>query len=211
MKKIPTIFERDWDGDRSRVLDKPHADCAWVFNGDGVPTRKLDGTCCLVKDGKLYKRREIKGRDRMPLKELIAQAPTGFDVADHDPTTGKLIGWVPVGDGPEDQYHREALVSVVELLHMTPYGNPPTDGTYELIGPKVQGGTEKDLWSDFGLHLLVAHGDGALIIFEPFDRTFSGIRAFLEGKDIEGIVFHHPDGRMAKIKGRDFGLMRPTP
>ena len=27
--------------------------------------------------------------------------------------------------------------------------------------------------------------------------------------DIEGIVWHHPDGRMAKIKRRDFGLSWP--
>jgi hypothetical protein len=26
--------------------------------------------------------------------------------------------------------------------------------------------------------------------------------------DIEGLVFHHPDGRMAKIKLRDFGMKR---
>lgn len=26
--------------------------------------------------------------------------------------------------------------------------------------------------------------------------------------NIEGIVFHHPDGRMAKIKLRDFGISR---
>jgi len=39
--------------------------------------------------------------------------------------------------------------------------------------------------------------------------TFStGIRTFLEHAGWEGIVFHHPDGRMAKIKGRDFGLKR---
>jgi hypothetical protein len=31
----------------------------------------------------------------------------------------------------------------------------------------------------------------------------------LAGKDIEGIVWHHSDGRMAKIKLRDFGHKRP--
>jgi hypothetical protein len=28
------------------------------------------------------------------------------------------------------------------------------------------------------------------------------------GQDMEGIVFHHPDGRKAKIKKRDFGQKR---
>lgn len=35
-----------------------------------------------------------------------------------------------------------------------------------------------------------------------------GIHAALEANPIEVIVFHHEDGRMAKIKKRDFGLRR---
>ena len=56
MKKIPTIFERDWDGDRSRVLDKPSPGCEWVFNSEGVATRKYDGTCAAIINGSLFKR-----------------------------------------------------------------------------------------------------------------------------------------------------------
>jgi hypothetical protein len=35
-----------------------------------------------------------------------------------------------------------------------------------------------------------------------------GLREFLAAHDVEGVVFHHPDGRKAKIKKRDFGLKR---
>ena len=35
MKKIPTIFERDWDGDRSRVVNVINGKCQWVFDGRG--------------------------------------------------------------------------------------------------------------------------------------------------------------------------------
>ncbi|MFL5354397.1 hypothetical protein [Archangium sp.] len=31
---------------------------------------------------------------------------------------------------------------------------------------------------------------------------------YLRDRDIEGIVFHHPDGRAAKLKGSDFGFNR---
>ena len=48
MKKIPTVFERDWNGDRSRVVDVVHPGCEWVLAGEGVPTLKQDGTCCMV-------------------------------------------------------------------------------------------------------------------------------------------------------------------
>lgn len=186
MKKIPTIFDRDWNGDRSRVVDVPHKDCAWVFAGEGVATRKIDGTSCMVRDGKIYKRRELRENDA---------APPDFKLATHDEETGKRVGWVPVGDGPEDRYHREAFSD-----------GPHANGTYELIGPKVQGNPER-----VGTHMLVMHGTGHAGLFDPPGppRSFDGLRQWLEGRDIEGIVWHHPDGRMAKIKLRDFGFRRP--
>lgn len=187
MKKIPTIFERDWNGDRSRVIDKMHPDCEWVFAGEGVATRKLDGTCCLIRGGKLFKRRELRQTDN---------SPVGFEQVDHDNETGKTVGWLPVGDGPEDRWHREAFADLTRL------GQPPLEGTYELIGPKIQGNPER-----VKEHVLVPHA-----ICEKYDqsilRTFDGLRDFLAAKDVEGLVFHHPDGRMGKIKLRDFGLKR---
>lgn len=50
MKKIPTIFERDWNGDKSRVIDKINPEAQWVFDGEGTPTRKLDGTSVKIED-----------------------------------------------------------------------------------------------------------------------------------------------------------------
>lgn len=186
MKKIPTIFERDWDGDRSRVIDKPNPAAAWVFAGEGVATRKLDGTSCLIRDGKLYKRREIKKGQT---------APPAFELADYDEETGKTVGWMPVTDAPEDKWHRKAFEVPKQL------GWP--DGTYELIGEGAQGNVE-NVEGTF----LVPHAGAIQFLDAP--RTFDGLRNWLDGKDIEGLVWHHPDGRMAKIKLRDFGLKRPT-
>ena len=179
MKKIPTIFERDWTGDKSRVVDIPNPAADWVFRGEGKATRKIDGTCCLIRDGVLFKRRELRGGEA---------PPDGFELADQDDETGKSVGWVPVGDGPEDRWHREAFTDGL-------------DGTYELVGPKIQGNPEK-----FEHHYLTPHA-GA-VVYDDVPRTFDGLRQWLAGKDIEGIVFHHADGRMAKIKLRDFGLTR---
>jgi len=184
MKKIPTIFERDWDGDRSRVVDKPHPDCAWVFAGEGVATRKYDGTSCLIRDGRLFKRREIKAGQAVP---------PDFEVATVDDETGKTVGWIPVGDGPDDRWHREAFADA------DGYG----DGTYELLGPKVQGNVEGRTQ-----HVLQPHAMARTYPDAP--RTFNALREWLAGQDIEGLVWHHPDGRMAKIKLRDFGLKRPA-
>lgn len=181
MKKIPTIFERDWEGDRSRVLDKPHPDCAWVFAGEGVATKKMDGTACMVRGGKLYKRRELKPTDN---------APEGMELLGKDAETGKIVGWMPVGDGPEDRWHREAFASETY-----------PDGTYELLGPKIQGNPE-----GAAVHLLASHA--MALKYPDAPRTFAGLNLWLAARDIEGLVFHHPDGRMAKIKKRDFGHRR---
>ena len=186
MKKIPTLFQRDPDN-MARVLPEVHPDCRWVLNGEGWPTRKLDGMCCAIVDGIFVKRREVKkGKP----------APEGFVLVETDEATGKSVGWVPVGDGPEDAYFREAFDN-----HFC----KPGDGTYELIGPKSQGNVE-----NFGGHAMVPHKGGMLkLLQDEVPRDFDSLRDWLEGKDIEGVVWHHPDGRMAKIKGRDFGHVRP--
>ena len=178
MRKIPSLFQRNYETDRL-VRDEVVPGCEWVLAGEGTPTRKHDGTCCMVRDGKLYRRHTLR-RGKQP--------PEGYEPAtDADPKTGKQEGWVPVGDGPEDRLHREAFD-----------GQP--DGSYELCGPKVQGNPE-----GFDRHMLVPHGS---IQMYQDPRTFKGIRDYLQQLDVEGIVWHHPDGRMAKIKARDFGFKR---
>lgn len=185
MKKIPTLFERDWNGDRSRVTPQVHAGCEWVIEGEGIATRKLDGTCCMVRDGKLYKRRDLRKGEK---------APPLFDPADHDEETGKTVGWVPCDIGPDDKWHMEAF----EVEH----GAALPDGTYELIGPKVQGNPE-----GVPTHVLIEHGHPKLLL-DDVPRTFEALNEWMATQDIEGIVWHHIDGRMAKLKLRDFGLKR---
>ena len=182
MKKIPTIFERDWEGDRSRVLNTPTPGCEWVFAGEGVATQKYDGTSCLIEDGVLYKRHEVREGKT---------TPEGFREVDDDLETGKKVGWVAVGDGPDDKWHRDAWARG---------GSELPDGTYELVGPKIQKNPEGS-----ATHQLLSHADARQ--FEVV-RTYSGIYEALAQLGIEGIVFHHPDGRMAKIKARDYGLKR---
>ena len=175
MKKIASLFQRNYDGDH-KVRDEVVEGSEWVINGEGSATRKWDGTCCLIRDGKLLKRYEVK-KGKTP--------PVNFEPAnDIDPNTGKQQGWVPVIDGPEDRWHREAFDSSLE------------DGTYELIGPKVQG--NPDMVED---HKLVPHGKE---ILKDVPLDYEGIRKYLSSLSIEGIVWHHPDGRMVKIKKRDF-------
>jgi hypothetical protein len=191
MKKIPTLFQRNFDTDRL-VRNEIAPGCGWVLDGEGVATEKIDGTCCLIRNGRLYKRYEWKPGKTPPADFEPAQEP--------DEVTGAIPGWVPVGDGPDDRWHREACRS-----HRVLHGANPLDGTYELIGPKVQG-------NPYGcsVHVLIAHG--SLMAFDvPSD--FDGLREYLRTRDIEGIVWWRdigdPDCDKVKLKRRDFNLPWP--
>lgn len=70
-------------------------------------------------------------------------------------------------------------------------------GTYELIGPKINGNPERE-----SRHCLVRHERAQRLEFVP--RDYDGLGFWLRTHDYEGIVWHHPDGRMAKLKARDF-------
>lgn len=184
MNKIPTLFVRD---EKTRlVLPEVASGCQWVLEGQGIATQKWEGSCCLVQGEKLYKRLELKpGRP----------TPVGFIPCETDPLTSKIFGWLPVGEGPEDQWHREAWLKMRA---------PPWSWTYELCGPNVQANPESE--ED---HVLIPHGH---FVFKDLPRTFEGIRSFLEKTNIEGLVFWKERGILscpkAKIKKRDFGFKR---
>lgn len=179
MKKIISLFQRNYEGDRL-VRDEVVPGAEWVLAGEGIPTRKFDGTCCMIDGSKLFKRYDAKNGKQPPEGFVAAQEP--------DPVTGHWPGWLPVGEGKEDRWHIEAFDC-----------NLP-DGTYELCGPKVQGNPEH-----FEKHILIPHGKE---IFMNVPLNFADLKTFFVGKDIEGIVWHHPDGRMVKIKAKDFGIKR---
>ncbi len=185
MRKIPSLFIRDTVNSRL-VTREVDPDCRWVVEGYGKATQKYDGTACLILEGRLYRRHRLKpGRP----------VPTGWihwNMVDPEPTGH---GWLPVTDTPADDYHREAWQNSGSTAL--------PDGTYELVGPKFQDNAEQ-----LDRHELWQHGGK---VFHPefiAPRTFDVIRDRLENIDVEGIVWHHRDGRMAKIKKSDFGLAR---
>lgn len=183
MKKIPSVFQRNYKTDRL-IRDEVVPGCEWVLNGEGVATVKWDGTACMVRHGVLYKRYDAK-KGKTP--------PEGWEPCEEAPdeNTGHWPGWMPIGGEPEDKWHREAFL-----------GRGLEDGTYELVGYKVQGNPH-----NLPCTLLWRHGT---MVLDEFPRTFEGMRQFLKGRDVEGVVFHHPDGRMAKVKRKDFGFEWPV-
>lgn len=180
MQKIPTLFVRDPD-DRRHVLPEVTPGCEWVMDGYGVATRKYDGTCVMLDEsGEWWARREVKP-DKTP--------PQNYVPVERDEVTGKTVGWEPIGQSSFAKYHAEAS----EILHHWPHG------THELCGPKVNGNPE-------GLerHTLIRHATAEIVVPRLDIRTYDEIGNFLARHEWEGLVYHHPDGPMVKIKARDF-------
>ena len=182
MKKTPTVFRRNPE-DMKHVTDEVNPECQWVLDGEGVPTRKYDGTCVMCdEDGNWWARREVK-----PGKTL----PPNFRAEETDPNTGKTVGWEPSGQSPFAKFIGEALAGET--------GHPA--GTYELCGPKINGNPE-----GYETHVLIRHA--AAKRFSPMspDALIDHCREM----GYEGIVWHHPDGRMAKLKVRDYPILAAT-
>lgn len=56
MKKIPTIFLRDLRLTCRPVTGDQNPECSWVFEGEGIATRKIDGINVKIENGVAYQR-----------------------------------------------------------------------------------------------------------------------------------------------------------
>ena len=190
MKKIKSLFVREFnEGHSVKVTPKVTEGCEWVINGEGVATRKWDGTCTLIENGEISRRYDCKKGKTPPIGFVPADTP--------DPVTGHWPGWVkidkfnPKGD---EKFFVEAYKNTFGSLDTI-----PENGTYELCGPKINSNPEK-----LDKHIFIKHGEEILDV----PRNLEGIEEFLKNNYIEGIVFHRNDGSgdMCKIKRVDFGF-----
>jgi hypothetical protein len=190
MRKISTVFRRNPD-DMRHVLPEVTPGCEWVLAGKGVPTRKYDGTCVMLDEQyEWWSRREVK-----PGKN----APAGFVPVETDETTGKTVGWEPIEQSAFFRWWEEALNVLADQE------GPAHIGTYELVGPKVNGNPEH-----YDRHILIPHATAEVVDLtddgEP-PWTLAEVEHMVRWageRGWEGIVWHHPDGRMAKLKAHDF-------
>lgn len=190
MEKIPTIFDRN---DRFKVTSQPREGCEWVFAGEGRATEKLDGTNVrlTIRSGQVVR---VEKR-RNPTKAQKQQ--------------GIVDGWYVDADAysTEDKWIFEA-VKGTDVSRW-----PDGEHSAEALGPNIQGnllGLPKNLCVPFNLEVPV---------YESVPRTYEGLRQLLEklesrfspGHLAEGLVFHHPDGRRAKLKRKDFAFAPTSP
>lgn len=183
MEKIPTIFDR---GENFKVVNSVRKGCEWVFAGEGRATEKIDGTNIriTVRAGEVVRVEKRRNPSAVQKQQ------------------GIIDGWYVDADeiGKEDKW-------IFESVKRTDVQSWP-DGEHaaEAVGPNIQGnplGLEGHICVPFNLEIPV---------FDNAPRNFEGLQKFLDtaqslyspGHLAEGIVFHHPDGRRAKIKRKDF-------
>lgn len=188
MKKIPTLFERVYKNHKVvDVLPNVTEGMQWVLDGEGIATVKIDGSCCAIINGEFYKRYDAKKGKKPPVGAIPCCEP--------DEITGHHPHWVKVDkNNPADKWFVEAYYTTSMWSNQ---GLKLADGTYEAVGKHFQGnpyGYEEDM--------LVKHGRELVEI----ERTFEGIKKYLEENNIEGLVFWKDGEPKCKIKRTDFGF-----
>ena len=184
MKKIPSLFARTFANHRVvGITDEITPGCEEAFlHGDA--TIKIDGSCCAMIDGEFYKRYDAKKGKKPPVGAIPC--------CEADPVTGHHPHWVKVDfNNPDDKWFARAYRNTPELHN----------GTYEAIGKHFNG-------NPYGLcdDILEPHGVKVVDV----ERTFDGIKKYLEENNIEGLVFWLNGEPVCKIKRSDFGLQWPV-
>lgn len=185
MKKIETIFNRD---NNFKVIPQFRSGCEWVQAGEGVLTEKLDGTNIrlTVKSGQIAHVEKRRNPTRQEKSEGVE--PGYIDAYRNDPQDKhifKAVDGTSTSDWPDGIYEAEA------------------------VGPKIQGNPlelKQPTCYPFKFRP---------VVLPDCQRTFMGIKEYVLNLEsqfspshlAEGIVFHHSDGRMAKIKRKDFDII----
>lgn len=187
MKKIPTLFERIYENHKIvDITDQITPGCEEAFK-NGIATVKIDGSCCTIINGELYKRYDCK-KGKTPPEGAVA-------CCDPDPVTGHWPHWVKVDpENPGDKWF------IAAYNRTTGNKFDLCDGSYEAIGPHFQG-NPYSLDED----MIIKHG---MEIVEV-GRSYHELRNWLETHIEEGIVFWLNGEPVCKIKRSDFGLDWP--
>lgn len=183
MKKIKTIFERGWEGNK-QILDKLVVPRTILESA--VATEKLDGTNVRVTI-----------RNEKVVRVEKRRNPTKLQKAQ-----GIIEPWyVDTEQGSQDKY-------ILEAVNSREYKNIP-DGEWsgEVLGEKIQGNP-----LNLKGHTVCLFDNGEAPVFENVPTEYNELKEWLPkqrsqfGNDcgIEGIVWHCDNGERYKIKLKDF-------
>lgn len=190
MKKIPTLFEKEYIGKHSYVMTQrvTHG-MERVLEGEGLATIKYDGTAVYYDGSKWYKRYDLKPGRKLPEGAIPCQD-------EPDAETLHWPHWVPVlWTDKSDRYICEAICDFTYSHAQVPIG------TYEACGEGINGNHEK-----LNGNALYYHGFN---VRKDVPRDYYGLREWLRTSYYEGLVFWLDGEPKCKIRRKDFGFSWP--
>lgn len=186
MKKIKTIFERNWAGDGKITTDYAEG----VSNEQllaAIATEKLDGqnVRLTVRNHKLMRLEKRRNPSKLEKAQGIEE-PWYMDADEY---------------APNDKYMWEAA-KATDLTHI-----PDGEWSGECLGKDIQGNP-----LNLADNRVVLFSCNQAPIFTEVPTSYEGLKGWLPlqkskyGNDcgIEGIVWHCENGDMFKIKTKDF-------
>lgn len=205
MKKFPTILPKDPEN-LSLVVPGE------VMSGIESFRLKIDGTSCMVLDGNPYCRLNIKlfinkkgQRIEFSEEEILSKIPTGaIECQEPDEKSGHWRHWIPVLITPEHQYIHEGFRNLCESVHST--GESLRNGTYECVGPKIQGNPHQ-----CDSHQWICHNDDKLVVELNGkgywkDNPYEFFKDYFKSFPWEGLVAYDVHNQpIGKIRRFDFG------
>ena len=182
--KLQSPFVRK--GEKYILSDEINPELAWVFEDGVKAVDKIDGTniCIRLQDGQI-----VELQNRSTPKKLLHKKQTGWE-----------------------RMCIEGLLNAIERGWLSEY----PDGEYygELIGPKINGNRhgmtenlfvpfaylqEKCAWRSWEMNEYPKDFSSISEWFKTLPSLFN-LRLGLPQIEAEGLVFTHPDGRMAKLR-----------
>jgi hypothetical protein len=187
MKKIKTIFERDWSERDHKVVDKFVDGFSPELLIGAKATEKLDGMNirATLRSGVCVRLEKRRNPDKIQKAKGIEE-PWYIDTNEF---------------GPEDKWLFDALKNT-DLSNL-----PDGEWSGEALGKNIQGNT-----LNLENNRIVFFSLEQAPVFEDAPTTFNELKEWLPkqkskyGNDcgIEGIVWHCSNGDMYKIKCKDF-------
>lgn len=196
MQKLPMLFKRS--GGKGYAAEEINPAAQWVTEIPTIPVRKWDGTCMMFDGEQWFSRRQVGFECR-----LDGIPNPDFIPVEYDENTRKTFGWEPVEKSSFIKLWRLAIEEKPYHCTLFDCDDDYEPGTYELIGPKVNGNPE-----NLSQHRLMSHKESPIVanisVFEPHELTYNNLYNAFMSIPFEGVVFYSQDGRMAKLRRKDF-------
>jgi hypothetical protein len=194
MKKMTTLYKQEFDqlpNNKGRVFSglsqETNTENDWVFTDPTtVAYRKLDGASAAIINGKVYYRYMSRQRKNTPAQIPVDGIPAQPNI---DEATQTHPYWVPAEAKGNGKHHYDAFINQPNL----------PDGTYELIGPSINGNAEHAV-----TNILVPHNANKLLVKLPTELTRESLKQLIMSQPWEGLVFRNSNDDMCKLRRVDF-------